>query len=75
MRRVRIAHAASFSRIADHLAWINRPIGRKNPARHQPMFDGVVMDVIHVTFEFGLVPYLMFPESSLPQVGFTAPDS
>jgi len=24
-RRVRIAHAASFSRITDHLTWIDRP--------------------------------------------------
>ncbi len=32
--RVRIAHAASFSRITDHLAWINRPISRENPAPH-----------------------------------------
>lgn len=69
-RRVRVAHATSFSRITDHLAWIGRPINRENPAphipvkrrigpidrpRHQPMFDGVVMDVIHVTFEIDLI--------------------
>src|SRR5450759_1446693 len=33
-RRVRIAHAAYFYRITDHLAWIDRPIGRENPAPH-----------------------------------------
>ena len=33
------------------------------------------MDVIHVAFEIDLIPYLMFPETSLPQVGFTPPDS
>ena len=33
------------------------------------------MDVIHVTFEIDLISYLMFPETSLPQVGFPPPDS
>ena len=87
---MRIAHAASFSRITDHLTWIGRPISRENPAlhipvkrrigpidsaRHQPMFDRVVVDVIHVMFEIDLISYLMFPETSLPQVGFTSPDA
>ena len=81
---------ASFSGITEHLAWIGRPINRENPAlhipvdrrigpidsaRHQLMFDRVVLDVIHVMFEIDLISYLMFAETSLPQVGFTSPDA
>jgi len=39
------------------------------------MFDQVAMDIIHVTFEIELIPCLMFPETSLPQIGFTPPNS
>ena len=47
-RRVRTAHAASFSRITDHLAWINRPISnRRVRTAHAASFSGSIQNGGH----------------------------
>ncbi len=88
-RRVRTAHADSLSRSDTGLSWIGAPIlevhlttdkPMKRRIRpflhllHQPMFDGIVMDVIDTTFEITVVAYLMFPKAPLPKIRFPALD-
>ena len=44
-----------------------RPIVR---AFHEDVFDGVVMDIVHVPFEILVVANRVFPETALPHRTF-----
>jgi hypothetical protein len=65
-----------------------KPIRRNDPASHivvdrrpepaeripnQAVFDGIVVDVVHVAGEILLVANEMLPEAPLPEIVFAAP--